>query len=315
MNDAKFTNNLTPQDFSKLFGVSSCEFPDYCNKYIQQNDFRFRLVTGKERDSYLLKAIKQVDSGELTISGPEKQTIWEKGWSENLQAFLSTGDLNELIPKFVRSDSPVRLEGKDYIFPSNPNFETAFVTVLRLLLFSKYFKNIDSVYEFGCGTGLNLVALAKLYPGKKLHGLDWAKASIDILNNLKDYDFSIEGHLFDMFHPQENELMVPLNSGFLTIGAMEQLGGDYGDFLDFMLSKRPSIVIHVETMYELYDDNKIFDYVAKRYIKARNWLHGYLKKLKEYEENDMIELVKIVRLFGSFYHDGYSIVVWRPKNV
>jgi len=225
MNDSKFTNNLTLQDFSKLFGVSINEFPDYCIEYIQKNDFRFRWVTGEEREGYLLKAIKRVDSGELTISGPQKQTIWEKGWSENLQAFVTTGNLNELIPEFVHSDSPVRLGGKDYIFPSNPNFETAFVTVLRMLLFTKYFKNVNSVFEFGCGTGLNLVALAKLYPEKKLHGLDWAKASIDILNNLRDYDFSIEGHLFDMFHPQKNELMVPPNSGFLTIGAMEQLGG------------------------------------------------------------------------------------------
>lgn len=315
MNDVKFSNNINLEDFSKLFNVPINEFPECCIEYIQKNNFHYRIPTGKERESYLLNAIKRVDSGELTKSGHQKQAIWEKGWSENLQAFTSTGDIKELIPKFVRTDSPVRLSGKGYIIPQNSNFETAFVTVLRFLVFRKYLINVDSVFEFGCGTGLNLVALAKLYPKKKLHGLDWTQASVNILSSLNDEVCSIEGHLFDMFHPQKKELMVPLNSGFLTIGAMEQLGRDYGNFLEFMLSKRPSIVIHVETMYELYDDNQLFDYVAKRYVKARNWLYGYLKTLREYEENDMIELVDIRRPFGSFYHDGYSLVVWRPKYV
>ena len=80
-----------------------------------------------------------------------------------------------------------------------------------------------------------------------------------------------------------------------------------------MLAKRPSVVIHIETMYELYDETRLFDYAARRYLEARNWLRGYLKTLREKE--DEIEILDVRRPFGSFFHDGYSFVVWRPKHV
>ena len=72
--------------------------------------------------------------------------------------------MNDLIPKCVRKNKPVRIGGKEYIYPNSKNFATNFVTLLRICLFEKYFFNKSEIHEFGCGTGLNLMALAKMFP-------------------------------------------------------------------------------------------------------------------------------------------------------
>lgn len=301
---------LKEEDFANLFGTTVRDLPEECRDLITQTDFKFRILFGGERDEVLLRILKRIDEGFSSVSGPEYKDRWEKGWSENLRQYNQTGDVQELIPKFVKKNEVVRLGG-NYVMPSNHEFETAFVTVLRNYLFKKYFKDVDSIYEFGCGTGHNLVSLAKLFPKKQLHGLDWTKASCKIIDKLaEDTGYKIESHLFDMFKPDEN-LPQLKESGVLTIGAMEQLGEDYMKFLDFLLERSPSICIHVETCYESYNQDKLFDYVAARYLQARNYLKGYLNELKKLEKERKIELIAYQKTFGSLFHDGYNFIVWK----
>ena len=93
---------------------------------------------------------------------------------------------------------------------------------------------------------------------------------------------------------------------------MEQLGSDYKKFLRFLIEKKPSIVINVETIYELYNPNLLFDYVSLRYLSARNWLKGYYSDLLELEKEELIKIHDVRRTFGSFFHDGYTFIVWEP---
>jgi cyclopropane fatty-acyl-phospholipid synthase-like methyltransferase len=198
--------------------------------------------------------------------------------------------------------------------PANSDFETSFVTVLRTYLFRKYFLDAKAVCEFGCGTGLNLVALAKLYPEKKLYGLDWTTASCDIINKLaKTQNLNLTAILFDMYSPDYN-LNIEKGSAVFTVGAMEQLGKNFEPFLQFMLKKGPSVCINIETIYELYNQDSLFDYIAAKYLERRGYLQGYLSRLKQLEIEGKIEIIKIQRTFGSLYHDGYSYIVWKPKN-
>lgn len=65
--------------------------------------------------------------------------------------------------------------------------------------------------------------------------------------------------------PDGDSYEVPQNSAVFTIGAMEQLGREFEPFLQFLLQKRPAVCINVETLYELYDQDDLFDYVAAAY--------------------------------------------------
>ena len=154
--------------------------------------------------------------------------------------------------------------------------------------------------------------MARLFPDKLLHGLDWVESSKNILDRLSPkFGGRLHGHIFDMFSPNP-EIPFGSTSALFTAGALEQLGTRFDVFLDFILQRKPQICVHLEPIYELYNEDVLFDYVAARFSLARNWLRGFLPRLNELESQGLIEIIKVKRTVGSFFHDGYSIVVWRP---
>jgi hypothetical protein len=70
--------------------------------------------------------------------------------------------------------------------------------------------------------------------------------------------------------------------------------------------------VHVEPIYELYEENSLFDYVAATYVRQRNWLRGFLPHLRQLEQQGKARLLLQNRTIGSMYHDGFCVVVWRP---
>ena len=186
------------------------------------------------------------------------------------------------------------------------------MTVLRVWLFKKWFEQVAHVYEFGCGTAHNLVAFAKLAPDKTLHGLDWSSASQQIIRLLAEHHgFDISGGVFDLLSPDPSYEIAP-NSGVLTVGALEQLGREYEPFVEFLLQRAPTICVHIETLYEAYDQDRLFDNVAVRYLQKRGYLQGYVSRLRQLQKEGYIKILQLQRTFGSLYHDGYSFLVWEP---
>jgi len=307
---------VTLADFARSFGTRVSDIPADCRELIAQHDFGYEVLAGEERDKVILDILKRIDSDQLTVVGEERKGVWEKGWSENLQGFLEKNyDLDELTPKYYHPGRILRFRG-DYITTADPYFEYNFFKVLRLWLFRTYLKDVESVYEFGCGPGHNLVALARLYPGKKLNGLDWAEASRDLANKIAEvYHYHITGHLFDMFHPDE-KLLIEKNSAVMTFGALEQLGHNYGIFLDFLIKKSPALCLNVEPLRELYHEENLLDYLAMRYQDKRHYLTGYLDSLKRLETEGKIKILKMQRMsLGNANYDGWSFVVWRPGKI
>ena len=79
------------------------------------------------------------------------------------------------------------------------------------------------------------------------------------------------------------------------------------------MKNSPSLVIHVEPIGELLDQNNLMDYLSLEYFKKRNYLSGYLTRLRELESRQEIEIIMAQRSYmGSFFIDGYSIIIWRP---
>jgi len=306
-----FPHSLNCDDFAEIFGVPEKELPAGCRQVILDTDFRFRIAVGAEREKCLLRAHKTLYN-DLKVSGEHRKQDWEKGWRENLNEYVQNDiDSNSLIPKFVRQKEYIRFQG-NYIYPANPNFETAFVTVLRNFLFEKHFKTFDDICEFGCGTGHNLIHLAKLWPEKKLFGLDWAESACELIDIIaKTKQLNLESKKFDMFYPEWDKTLGPETAVF-TIGAMEQLGTRFSNFVDFLISKETGICINVETIYEMYDQDSLFDLVAAKYLEKRNYLQGFYGHLKKMESKNKVRILEARRTFGSFYHDGYSYIVWQP---
>ncbi len=308
----KISHKLSIEDFARSFGVSIEDIPPDCRELIDRTDFSYKILTGIERDRIILNVLKKIDSDDQIIALPERRLAWHKGWEENLRDFIKSGyDLKKLTPKFIRPNQVIRFN-QDYILPTNPNFELDYLSVFRLWLFRKYLKDINNIYEFGCGTGFNLVILAQLYPDKQLYGLDFVNSSIELVNKIGEvYGWNMRGYPFDMISPDGN-FQIKENSAVFTFGAVEQLAGKFEVFLQFLLKRTPAMCIHIEPTIELYDQENLIDFLAIKFHKKRGYTLNWLTRLKELEAEGKIEILKIKRsFFGSLYMEGYSLIIWR----
>lgn len=306
--------DLTADDFGLLFGTSTEEVALHCEELIQKGDFRYDIIAGKHKEQIIIQVLERIFSTDLVKAGEERQIDWEQGWKENLDEFIASGyDLNKLVPKYFKKNVPARLN-LEYIMPVSPDFVFAYTHVYRHWLFRKYFRDVENIYEFGCGPAYHLAYLAQLYPDKRLFGLDWATSSQEIIKNLaRHFKWKIEGHRFDFFKPQPN-FSLKKNSAILTFGALEQVGGNHGPFIELLLKNRPSICVNVECLSELYDSDNLLSYLALKYHQKRNYLSGYLTTLQRLERENKIEIIKFhYHKFGNLFDDALSYVIWMPK--
>ena len=302
---------LGATEFARLLGSSVGECVELLSGITY--DFRYQHLDKAGRDRLVISILGRIDSLDLSLAGPEGKGRWEKGWQENLGNFIAKSYvLEELIPKYIRPGQPKRLFG-DYITPQDLHFELNFYTLLSRWLFGKYLADVDAIYEFGCGPAHNIAALAKMFPEKEIHGLDWVSAPRQIIGLMANkHGYKVSGHLFDMFAPDEN-LAVKPNSAFLSIGSFEQLGANFETFLQFAIRKAPAIFVQVECFLELCDQNNLSDFLAVKHNLQRNYLRGYLARLRELEAEGKIQIIKAHKVeCCGLYYDGYSYVIWKP---
>jgi hypothetical protein len=300
--------------FAAMVGARASELPAECTATLAAADLAFEVLTGTERDEQLLRALRGGEAGDLRIAGAHRAADWERGWNENLREFeASGGELAALMPKY-NHHQVLRLGG-DYVRVDRTDFEYTVYTALRQWYFRRWFAGVERVVELGCGTGTSLMLLADLFPHLELCGLDWAESSQRILARLAERTGrAIEGRRFDMFAPQ-GDLPIDGRTGVLTSAALEQIGDRHGPLLDRLLAAQPAVCVHIEPLVELYDGTQLFDEVARRYHEKRNYLRGFLPRLQQLEREGRIEILELRRTgLGSFHHEGYGVVVWRPRT-
>ncbi len=305
--------NLTIDDFAIAFGVTAENLSADCKSKIAEYDFRFEPIEAEEHNKLVLETLKKLDGGELSPVGSHRRGVWEKAWSEHLRDFVASDySLESLLPKYYKSHQYLRFKQR-YIKPVDPNFEVDFYAVLRLWLFRQYLTDVQNVYELGCGSGLNLVMLAQMFPEKNLYGLDWASASQQIMSELsRKYGWKIKGHQFDLFNPDQNFDLAD-NNAVLTMTSLEQLGDKHGPLLDYLLRQAPTLCISVEPLLELYEEGNLLDYLAIKYHQRRGYLKHYLTALMQLEQENKVEILCVQRsYFGGFFNESYSVVVWKP---
>ena len=280
---------------------------------IKENDLSYRILTGEERDSEILNAIKRIENDTQIVATPERTQVWQNGWAENLKDFIDSNyNLDSLAPKYFRKNAPMRFK-QQFIKSENPKFEVNFLRILRAWIFKTYFSQYDTIYEFGCGTGQNLVALSKMYPDKKIFGLDFVNSSVELVNLIHEKcNLNVHGKLFNMIHPDYN-FKLEKGSAVYTSASIEQLGNQYHNFVDYLLQNDIDICINIEPMAEVYDQNNLIDYLAYSFHMRRHYTSGYIPLLRELEQQGKLTILKIQRCyFGNLNHEGYNFIIWKP---
>ena len=305
---------LTHKEFAKSFGLGDSEIPAEVHQKILDLDFEMSEITGAAKDDLLIQIIDRIRRDEQVIASPIRKEIWQKGWAENLQQFLDSGGAHStLVPKFIRSGLPIRWFGK-YYDTHDQNFELNYITVLREFLFGQYFNDITSLYEFGAGTGFNLVHASESLPNVKLIGTDFVPSAVELMNRVgSEFSIPLSASVFDMMNAGSESLKINSDSGVLTFGSLEQLGGNLKPMIDYLLQQRPKICVHIEPVIELYNPEVLEDYLAIWFQAKRGYSAGLIALLQDYESEGLLSIKKIQRLnFGSLMMEGYNLIVWEP---
>ena len=307
--------NFKLKDFAGFFGTTVQDIPEVCRKIITKSDFRYRLVSATKLTQLIREINRKIDGDDLFVAGKKAKSIWQKRWSAQLKDFVANDfQATVLVPKYVKkpiNNTYCRFD-HGFIAPLDENFELNWKLVLKYWLFGKYLKNVDHIYEFGCGTGINMAILADLFPQKKLHCSDWVDSSKKIAEHMsKQYHWNVSGHVFDMFHP-DPKFKIEKNSAFLTCGALEQIGTGYESFINFAIKNKIDLFVNVEPVEELLDKTDSLDALSIKFIYKRNYLRNYLTYLRRLQTEGKIKIQKVQRTCpGSFYQD-LSYIVWRP---
>jgi trans-aconitate methyltransferase len=276
-------------------------------------DFEYTQLNEEDTREVTLKILVELER-EIEAAGPHRLDQWEKGWGENLTEFNTSNKIDSLAPKYF-SKYPIIRWRQNFISPRSSTMEQDGLKLIIQWLVEEYAKDCSSLYEFGCGTGSNLVWIRELMPDIELTGLDWARSSQEIIDlvSIRSSDAKLQSKNFDYFKP-DFDVELKQNSAVLTVASLEQTGKNYSDFLEYLLAKRPKVVIHIEPMWDSLDPNNLLDYLSIRYMKKRNYLDGFREYIWSLSNDGKIE-VKVDRrtYLGSLYIDGYSVLVWKPR--
>ena len=255
---------------------------------------KYKSLTKQEEDKVIIEIIETLLDPSLPFSGEHRRKQWEKGWSENLKS----GDTT---PKYFGKYPVTRFNGE---FVTGQNEQESLYSILDELAI-KYLYLYDTICEFGCGTGHNLLHMKKENDTIRYIGLDWAESSNKLVRSL-----GMEGYNFDYFKPK---FMMPENSAVLTVASLEQVGKKFKPFVKYLLKAKPRVVVHIEPIPELLDPTVLIDYLSIKYMAKRKYLTGYLDYLRLLEKNGYIKILEARRSgIGSLFIDGYSVVVWKP---
>ena len=310
---------LTLDMLSKMFGIEKKGFSNHFLEAFKRYDFNFSPISGVERDHVILEILQFIEMDKQKVAVPERKQVWQNGWKENLDQYIS-GRLEEgLVPKFIRPANVIRLNGA-FVRPEDVYFEKSFSRLIQAFCYDQFIKKykVDHVYEFGCGSCFNLLEMTRLAKKDQLslsfHGSDFVQSSVDLCSELAkgvcDANIKLEGSLFDMMEP-DLRYVIKENSCVFTAASIEQLGNNFEKFIDYLIVQKPKVCYHLEPIVENYDENDLFDYLQIKFHRKRGYpvgLKGYLEKL---EEKGLIKIIKNKRLFfGSKMHECFNFIVW-----
>lgn len=261
---------------------------------------KYKYLNKKETDQAIIQILEVLLDKSIPFSGAHRRKQWEKGWGENLRS----GDIT---PKYFGKYKINRLNGR-FVHGLSKDYEQDMLYSIVDKLAKKYLAHQAAIYEFGCGTGHNMWRVKNINPSAIYTGCDWVKSSNEIV---KAMGFKSEN--FDFFHPSKLKLIK--SAGVYTVAALEQVGTKFKPFVQYLIRNKPDVVVHIEPIPELLDSGNLLDYLSIQYMHKRKYLRGYLDYLEELQKKGKIEILEARRSgIGSMFIDGYSIIVWRPKN-
>ena len=245
---------------------------------------------GQDKWGVLLEKLKT--SGSLTVADADRLSIGDN----NTAAFYADGEL------YVADVQTIQM---------------AYFELVRTEL-QPLLEEFGHLVELGAGYGAMILKLAAS-PGLEKVGYtageytDTGVACIDLLAAGRSLKLEI-GHC-DLCELDLKTFSVPEQAVFMTCWTMACLKGFPRATLDEIIRHKPAMVIHIEPIYEHWNDDSLLQMLWKKYFQLNDYNQSLLTDLKGYEDDGLIEIVEERRnLFGNNPLAPVSIVKWKPHG-
>lgn len=293
-------------------------FPNISKDLNNSLNLNYSIIQGKEKEELILDILKKIDEDVYHVGSKQ---LWNLQWEQIYQEFIRNNyDLDCLVPKFISVNQsnyqPLRYNN-EFIRPTTNTFWIDYYSLFRKWLFDTYLKESEHVYEFGCGSGYNLVALSQLNSIERtLYGLDFSPGSMKIIDKVHNiYNYNIKGNLFDMLNPNLHSLKLEDNCTVCTMNSIEQLGGKFYSFIQYLLKQKIRLCIHVEPTIEFHDPNNLMDWLSIKFMEKRKYSTSLLTYLKHLESDNRIKILEAKRVpLGNLMSNCYTYIIWYPLN-
>jgi len=163
---------IRPKDIEALWGQ---KLSNYVKDKITSYKLVYSPVSEKEQDEVFIKIVNTLLDPFLVYSGPHRLKQWEKGWGQNLTELQKERRLGAVSPKYFSKYDINRFDQK-FVKGISKDYEKNMLYVILDYVFDKYLRKVDHIYEFGCGTGHNLLKAREINKEASLIGLDWSKS-------------------------------------------------------------------------------------------------------------------------------------------
>lgn len=302
---------ITVQDIEQVVGF---EVSDSCKALINKFDLTYRELTKQERDDIILNIINVLHD-DIEYVGKHRLEKWENGWYENLELLKQEKNVDSLVPKYFNKYNVARWNG-DLIKYKTEYFDYKLHIILVDAILHKYVgTSYSNLYEFGCGPAYHLLRFGNFNPNINLIGLDWTKASQNIIKEISELGINnkITGYNFDYFNPDYSIDIAP-NSAIFTCASLEQIGDNYKGFIDYLFAKQPELCIHFEPEADILNKDSLVDKLSIMYFNKRKYLNGLLSYLHQLQDEGKIEVYSQRLWGGSYFIEGYPAIIWKIKK-
>lgn len=304
--------HISADDWAAGFGLTAQALHPSLLAQLQAIDTRHQPLQAAQWESHLVQVLGRLNRPGAQRSTAENEAAFEAGWDENLRACREQGvSWATLRPGYVKPHAVVRWQGR-LVQPANGFLADDLLRLAVRQAAHAHLSGVAELHEFGCGTGRFLFDLADQLPARRLVGLDWTRSSQAVLALIAATGRPVTGRRFDMLQPDAQHVL-GAGAGVLTVGAMEQLGGRFQPFLDYLLAQRPAVCVHLEPIADFYRPDSAADALALLWHRQRGYLDGFVPALQALERQGRVRILQLQRPgFGCAHHESGSLVVWQP---
>lgn len=301
---------ITADEFAGYWGLTKEQVPLEFWDYFLKINTSYQEVDKADLEIYIDALVKKVTKSTATRNMEQNLDIFETGWAEHRGLLKQQCSLESVMPKYYNNSLPYYIgdDGLMYRF-KNRNLGPDFQVLQMRFLALTHFASVDSIHEFGSGSGLNLLAISSTTPGKQLIGYEWTRSGVELADMIGQLSGQpVSGCHFDMFNPDDSiELQ---GQAVLTMISIEQLGERYEDFLNFLVRKKPAVVVHIEPDFTTTDASAYLR-LSGLYMKLRGYPQTLTQTLRKMETEGRLKIEFFHRLPWMNNYNNWACTIWK----